>query len=335
MNNKVAIIGAGGFGISLAVTLNKYNNDIILYSVVKEEIEQLKANHESKKLLPGIAVDNTIALTTEPNDLADCDLIILAVASKFIKSTALIIKDYIKKTAVVANVAKGFCDDMRLSEVLSEHLTNDIVILSGPSHAEEIARGVPTTIVASSNNRKSAEYVQSVMINTNLRIYVNDDMVGVELGGALKNIIALCAGVIDGLQLGDNTKAALMTRGLTEIARLGKEMGASFETFAGLAGMGDLIVTCTSMHSRNRRCGILIGEGLSPQDAIERVGMTVEGYEAAKSAYNLSQKYNVDMPITTEIYNVLYKGKDMKQALNDLMTRPRRHENEEVWLLEQ
>lgn len=220
----------------------------------------------------------------------------------------------------------------RLSEVISEEIPDrPIVVLSGPSHAEEIARGVPTTIVAASKNRESAEWVQQTLTNPTLRLYVNDDVVGVELGGALKNIIAVCAGICDGLQLGDNTRAALITRGLAEIARLGVSMKADSATFSGLTGVGDLIVTCTSMHSRNHRAGILIGQGVPPEEAISRIGMTVEGCIAARTAWELAKEQGVSMPITEQLCLVL-EGKSPRSALHDLMGRPNRHENERVWL---
>lgn len=334
---KIMVLGAGGFGISLSVMLHKYGHEVCLWSALKDEIDGIRTYGENKKLLPGVAVDASIELTTDAQLALDAEVIIFAVASKFVRDVCVKFKPFIKKDTILVNVGKGFEDttSLRLSEVIqSEFPDNHVVILSGPSHAEEIARGVPTTIVAASTNLESAQYIQDLLMNTNLRVYVNDDIVGVELGGALKNIIAVCAGVCDGLLLGDNTKAALMTRGLAEIARLGIAMGAKMETFAGLTGMGDLIVTCTSMHSRNRRCGIFIGQGLPAQEAISRVGMTVEGCAATKTAYELSKKYNVDMPITTEIYNVLYNEKEIKTALGDLMGRPKRHESEEVWLLE-
>ncbi|MEG2597138.1 MAG: NAD(P)H-dependent glycerol-3-phosphate dehydrogenase, partial [Oscillospiraceae bacterium] len=239
------------------------------------------------------------------------------------------------KDTVVASVAKGLENGThkRLSEVIEEEIPHHpIVILSGPSHAEEIARGVPTTIVAASKCRNSAEYIQDTLSNKTLRIYVSDDVIGVGLGGALKNIIAVCAGICDGLELGDNAKAALMTRGLAEIARLGVAMGADRETFSGLAGIGDLIVTCTSMHSRNRRTGILIGQGLSPDEAVERVGMTVEGCIATQSAHELAKEKGVSMPIVEQLYDVLYGHKDIKQVISNLMERPKRHENEKIWL---
>lgn len=333
--SDIMILGSGGFGASLAVMLHKYGHNVCMWSKFKEEIDEIRLYGENRKLLPGVAIDSSIELTTSIEEAKNAELVIFAVPSFAVRATAKAVAPYLNKDAVVANVAKGFEEStlLRLSEVIKEEIKdNDIVVLSGPSHAEEIARGVPTTIVAACENRKSAEYVQDLLMNTNLRVYVNDDIIGVELGGALKNIIAVCAGICDGLGLGDNTKAALITRGLAEIARLGNAMGAEAETFTGLTGMGDLIVTCTSMHSRNRRCGIFVGQGLSASEAISRVGMTVEGCVAAKAAYNLSVKYNVEMPITEQLHSVITEGKDIKLALSELMGRPKRHENEQVWM---
>jgi len=334
---NILILGSGGFGISLAVMLHKYGHDVTLWSAFQKEIDDIRLYGENRKLLPGVAVDMSIGLTTSLEQAKDADLIVFAVPSKFVRDVAQKLKPHANKDTVIVNVGKGFEEStlMRLSEVIQSELPqNDIVILSGPSHAEEIARGVPTTIVAACKNRESAQFVQDLLMNTNLRVYVNDDLIGVELGGALKNIIAVCAGICDGMGLGDNTKAALITRGLAEIARLGRAMGAQAETFTGLTGMGDLIVTCTSMHSRNRRCGIFIGQGLSADEAINRVGMTVEGCIAAKTAYELNKRYNVEMPIVNELYSILTEGKDIKLAISDLMSRPKRHESEDIWVLE-
>ena len=285
--------------------------------------------------MPGVAVDLSIDLTSDITGVKEADIAIIAVPSSAIRSVAGQLKNVIAPQTIVVNVGKGLEADSlkRFSEVIAEELPkNAVVVLSGPSHAEEIARGVPTTIVASSKCRKSAEYIQEHLGNETLRIYVNDDTIGVELGGALKNIIALCAGICDGMSLGDNAKAALMTRGLAEIARLGTAMGAKEETFAGLAGVGDLIVTCTSMHSRNRRAGILIGQGLTAEEAADRVGMVVEGINATKAAYLLARKMEIEMPIVEQLHAVLCEGADIRQALKKLMSRPQRHENESVWL---
>lgn len=332
---KITIMGTGGFGVSLAVICHRFGHDVTLWGKFPEEISEIRNHGEHKRLLPGVAVDSKINITSNLDDGKDADIIILAVPSFAIRETAARARTIVGEKTVVASVAKGLEDKThkRLSEVIKEEVPeNPVVIISGPSHAEEIARGVPTTVVAASDDRESAEYIQDTLSNKTLRIYVSDDITGVELGGAFKNIIAVCAGICDGLGLGDNTKAALMTRGIAEIARLGKTMGAHNSTFAGLAGIGDLIVTCTSMHSRNRRAGILIGQGLSPKEAIERVGMTVEGCIATESAYKLAKENDVSMPIVEELYKVLYEDKDIKTALADLMDRPQRHENEQIWL---
>lgn len=329
---KMAVLGSGGFGTSLAVMAFKYGNDVTLWSKFPEEINEIRTLGENKKLLPGIPVELGINLTSDLNDIKECELIIFAVPSFAIRETAKLVSKYISKSAVVANVGKGLEKDThkRLSQVISEELPdNSVVVLSGPSHAEEIARGVPTTVVAASNNREAADFVQDVLMNKTLRIYVNDDVVGVELGGALKNVIALCAGICAGMGLGDNTIAALMTRGIAEIARLGTALGGNQLTFLGLSGIGDLIVTCTSMHSRNRRAGMLIGEGLSAQEAVERIG-TVEGYNVAKTALELAKDNSVDMPITEKLCHVIYDGLDIREAVTKLMERPRRNESEHI-----
>lgn len=331
---KIGILGAGGFGTSLAVICDQSGHDVTLWSAVKSEIDDIHQHGENKRLLPGIPVNPQINLTTEISDIATCEIVIFAVASVWVRSIAKTTAPHLKVGAVLVNVAKGFEDGSlkRLSQVIGEEIPDHpFVALSGPSHAEEIARGVPTTIVAASTDQKAAEYVQATLTTKNLRIYVNDDIIGVEFGGGLKNIIALCAGICDGLDLGDNSKAALMTRGIAEISRLGIAMGGKAETFGGLSGIGDLIVTCTSMHSRNRRAGILIGKGMPAQQAIEKIGMTVEGYIATKIGYDLAKKYKVPMPITEQLYHVLYEGKDSYQALVELMGRPMRNESETAW----
>lgn len=332
---NIFILGSGGFGTALAVMAHKYGQQVTLWSAFQEEIDDIRFHGENKKKLPGVAVDLSIDLTSDITGAQKADIAIIAVPSFAIRSVAKQLADVISPQTIVVNVGKGLEADTlkRFSEVIAEELPkNAVVVLSGPSHAEEIARGVPTTIVASSKCRKSAEYIQEHLGNETLRIYVNDDIIGVELGGALKNIIALCAGICDGMSLGDNAKAALMTRGLAEIARLGTAMGAKSETFAGLAGVGDLIVTCTSMHSRNRRAGILIGQGLTAEEAADRVGMVVEGINATKAAYQLAKKMQIEMPIVEQLYAVLFENADIRQALKKLMGRPQRHENESVWL---
>lgn len=332
--SNLTILGTGGFGIALAAMCHRYGHTVTLWGKFPEEIAEIRQCGEHRRLLPGVPVDSAIELTADISAAAKADLVILAVPSFAVRETARTVSPVLPASAVVANVGKGLekGSKKRLSQVISEEIPgNPIVALSGPSHAEEIARGVPTTIVSASQRRQSAEWVQELLTNPTLRIYVSDDVTGVELSGALKNIIAVCAGICDGLQLGDNTKAALITRGLAEIARLGTALGADAATFSGLAGVGDLIVTCTSMHSRNHRAGILIGQGIPPEEAVRRIGMTVEGCIAARTAWELAQETGVPMPITEQLCLVL-NGKAPREALADLMGRPSRHENERVWL---
>ena len=331
---KFTILGMGGFGLALAVMLNNFGHDVTVWSAFKQEIEDIRRDGENKQKLPGIKISEEIILTDDLSSACDTDIVIFGLPTKFVRSVAKQISGLISKETIIVNTSKGLEEETlkRMSEVLEEELPNNpIVVLTGPSHAEEVALGVPTTVVVTSKDMQYADYIQSIMSNNTFRIYINDDVIGCELGGSFKNIIALCAGICDGMGLGDNTKAALMTRGITEIARLGVALGAKDETFAGLTGIGDLIVTCTSMHSRNRRAGILIGQGIAPVEAVERVG-TVEGYICTKTAYALAQKVGIDMPITEQCNNVLFNGLNVKSALSNLMGRPKRHETETIWV---
>ena len=331
---KFTILGMGGFGLALAVMLNNFGHDVTVWSAFKQEIDDIRRDGENKQKLPGIKISDEIILTNDLCTACNTEIIIFGLPTKFVRSVAKQISAYLPKETVIVNTSKGLEEESlkRMSEVLEEELSNNpIVVLTGPSHAEEVALGVPTTVVVTSKDMQYADYIQSIMSNNTFRIYINDDVIGCELGGSFKNIIALCAGICDGMGLGDNPKAALMTRGITEIARLGVALGAKDETFAGLTGIGDLIVTCTSMHSRNRRAGILIGQGVSPVEAVERVG-TVEGYICTKTAYALAQKVGIDMPITEQCNNVLFNGLNVKNALTNLMGRPKRHETETIWV---
>ena len=333
---KFTVLGMGGFGLALAVMLDKNGHSVNVWSAFESEIDDIKRDGENKKKLPGVKIKDSITLTSDISTVSDSDVVIFGVPTGFVRSVAKQAAPFITKNTVILNTSKGLEDKTfkRMSVVLREELPNSpIVILTGPSHAEEVGIGMPTTVVVASDNSKYSDYIQSVMSNTALRIYINDDVVGSELGGSLKNIIALCAGICDGMGFGDNTKAALMTRGITEIARLGVKMGGKRDTFAGLSGIGDLIVTCTSMHSRNRRAGILIGQGVSPDEAVKQIG-TVEGYTCTKVAYELSQSVGVVMPITEQCYNVLFNGLDPKTALKNLMGRPKGHETEQIWVEE-
>ncbi len=329
------ILGMGGFGLSLAVMLNNFGHNVTVWSAFEQEVEDIRRDGENKQKLPGVRISDEIRLTNDISLVKDADIVIFGIPTRKLREVTQKAAPHISEKTVVVNTGKGLEDDTlkRMSEVLEEELpaNQPIVVLSGPSHAEEVALGMPTTVVAASKDSKYSDYIQSVMSNNTFRIYINNDLVGCELGGSLKNVIALCAGICDGMGFGDNTKAALMTRGITEIARLGVALGGKTDTFAGLTGIGDLIVTCTSMHSRNRRAGILIGQGVTPQEAVDRVG-TVEGYICTRAAYNLAKKVGIDMPITEQCYRVLFEGLSAKAAVNNLMGRPKRHEAETVWV---
>lgn len=332
--NPVFIIGSGGFGTSLAVLLDQCGIPVSLYSAFPQELEAIARDGENKKLLPGIPVPKTIKLTPNKEEARDFSLAVFAVPSGAVRPVAKSFAGVLAPDTVIVNVGKGFepSTQKRLSVVLKEEFPqNPVVVLSGPSHAEEIALGVPTTVVAASEDHNAALLVQQSLMQKNLRIYLNDDVLGVELGGALKNIIALAAGILDGMKIGDNARAALMTRGLAEITRLGTAMGAQAATFLGLAGMGDLIVTCTSVHSRNHRAGEYIGQGLSPKEAVEKVGMTVEGISATLCAHELAMGYRVEMPIVEQLYQVLQGNCDATTAIANLMGRPGRAERDRPW----
>ena len=331
---NISVLGAGGWGTALAVTADRYGHCVSLWSPFEAEIESIRCCGENKKLLPGIAVPTSVTLTNDLSCIALSDLVIMAVPSYAIVPTAEKVRPYLRDGTVVANAGKGLQENTyrRFTDVISEILSGArVVALSGPSHAEEVGRGIPTLVVCASTDPDAAETVQRILMNPSFRIYTTTDVVGVELGGALKNVIALAAGMCDGLNMGDNTRAALMTRGMAEIARLGLCLGAKAGTFSGLSGIGDLIVTCGSMHSRNRRAGILIGQGLSPFEAVERVG-TVEGYFVAETAYRLAEKAGVDLPIVKACYRICYEGYPPERAIRSLMERPGRSEDEEYWL---
>ncbi len=326
---NIVILGSGGFGLSIAVMAERCGkHNITVWSKFQSEIDLIRAHGEHIQKLPGVPISEKIIMTNDISCVKDCDMLIFGIPSSFVRDVAKEAAPYVSSNTVVVNTGKGLEEGSlkTLSEVITEEISTDkFVVMSGPSHAEEVARCIPTTIVAASYNHNAAEYVQKELGNSYFRIYLNDDVKGCEIGGALKNIIALCVGICDGLGYGDNTKAALMTRGIHEISRLGKAAGADTLTFSGLTGLGDLIVTCTSMHSRNRRAGILIGQGISPEEAVERVG-TVEGYFCCKAAYDLSRRLGVEMPITEQLNNILFNGGDVRLALGVLMNRPQIYE---------
>ena len=320
----VAVIGSGSWGTALAVQLKRAGNNVILWSFKEEEAAAILAERENKEFLPGIKLDIDIVVTCKDEDVTWADMLVFSTPSKFVRNMAKRFAPFVKDNQIVVNVAKGLEEGslLRLSQVIKEEIPQcRVAVLSGPSHAEEVGKNMATAIVAASEDTEVASEVQNTFMTPMFRVYTNTDIIGVELGGALKNLIALAAGISDGCGFGDNTKAALMTRGLHEISRLGTALGAKRETFSGLAGVGDLIVTCTSMHSRNRRAGILLGQGKSLKETLDEVHMVVEGVSNAKAAYELSKKLDINMPITHEINNVLYEGKDVKQAVYDLMTR--------------
>ncbi len=332
---KTAVVGSGGWGTALAMVLLENGHDVTLWSYLEEESRVLRETGENP-MLKEIPLPKTLKLTSDLSCVKECKAIILATPSFAVRSTARQLTSLLERDAVIVSVSKGIEKDTSctLTQAIAQETGSNhpIVALSGPSHAEEVGRRVPTTVVAASKEQWSAEFIQDLFMNERFRVYASDDVVGVELAAALKNVIALCAGCCDGMGFGDNTKAALMTRGLTEIARLGEAMGGRKETFAGLAGVGDLIVTCTSMHSRNRRCGILIGQGTPVQQAIQEIGAVVEGYYAAANAKTLADKMGVEMPITQAAYEVLYKNKDPHVVITELMTRAKKHELEESWV---
>jgi len=330
----ITVLGSGGWGTALALMAHREGHTVNLWSPFQEEVDEIRRHGEHKKLLPGVPVPPTMTLTTDMACAAGSDAVIMAVPSFAVGSTAQKLRGVIADGTLIVNVSKGLEDNThrRFTQVIADAIpTARVVALTGPSHAEEVARGVPTSIVCASEDIGAAEEAQELLMNSRFRIYVTDDVIGAELGGALKNVIALAAGICDGLSMGDNAKAALMTRGLAEVARLGTALGARAETFAGLSGMGDLIVTCGSMHSRNRRAGMLIGGGKSPAQAVEEVG-TVEGYFAAAAAYSLARSMGVDMPITEQCYRICYENSKPTEALSALMERPMRHETEALWL---
>ncbi|MDD7547479.1 MAG: NAD(P)H-dependent glycerol-3-phosphate dehydrogenase [Lachnospiraceae bacterium] len=328
---RISVIGAGSWGIALANLLAGNGHDVTVWSIMKDEIDMLDKNHEHLDKLPGVKLNDSIKYTTDLEKACkEKDILVLAVPSVYTRSTAHSMAPFITDGQIIVNVAKGVEENtlLTLSEIITEEIPNaNVCVLSGPSHAEEVGRGLPTTVVVGSKDQKTAEYLQDTFMNDFFRVYTSSDILGIELGGALKNVVALAAGIADGLGYGDNAKAALITRGISEIARLGIAMGGQFETFCGLTGIGDLIVTCASMHSRNRRAGILIGQGKSAKEAMDEVKMVVEGVYSAKAAMGLSRKYNVDLPIIAEVNKILFENKPPKDVGRCLMNREKKDEH--------
>ena len=327
---KVAILGAGSWGTALALVLSDNGHEVTVWSIAEAEIEMLKNEHEHKEKLPGVILPDSMIFTTDLKaSCQDKDLIVMAVPSVYTRSTSQLASPYISKGQIIVDVAKGVEEDtlMTLSQIIEEELPQaEVAVMSGPSHAEEVGRRLPTTIVVGSKNKETAQAVQNLFMNDVFRVYVSPDVLGIELGGALKNVVALAAGMADGLGYGDNTKAALITRGISEISRLGVERGGKAETFAGLTGIGDLVVTCSSVHSRNRKAGVLIGQGKSMQEAMDEVQMVVEGVYSAKAAYALAKKYNVEVPIIAGVNRILFDDFSAKDAVVELMKREKKGE---------
>lgn len=333
---NIGVIGAGSWGIALSVLLSNNGHEVKVWSIIEEEIKMLSENHEHKDKLPGVTLSEKITFTTNLKEAVEGkDLLVLAVPSPFVRSTAASLREVVSDGQIIVNVAKGIEEStlMTLSQIIEEEVPQaEVTVLSGPSHAEEVGRGIPTTIVVGAKNKKTAEYIQNIFMSEVFRVYISPDVLGIELGAALKNVVALAAGIADGLGYGDNTKAALITRGITEIARLGMAMGGKFETFCGLSGIGDLIVTCASMHSRNRRAGILIGQGKTMDEAMTEVKMVVEGVYSAKAAIGLAKKYDVQIPIIEQVNLVLFENKPASEAMKDLMTRDKKIESADmIW----
>ena len=333
---KTAVIGSGGWGTALALVLLENGNEVSLICRREDKCRAMAETRENPQL-KGIFLPEALKLTCDVDELRDCGLVVMATPSFAVRETAAKLRPVLSSGTVLVLVSKGIEKDslLLLHQVLEQETEGafPVVVLSGPSHAEEVARGIPTAVVVASADQRAAELTQDLFMNERFRIYTTPDIIGVEVSAAMKNVIALCAGCIDGMGLGDNTKAMLMTRGLTEIARLGVALGAKKETFAGLAGVGDLIVTCTSMHSRNNRAGRMIGQGVPVAQAVTGMdGSVVEGYYAAASAHELADKSGVEMPITTGAYSVLYEGADPRTVLSQLMAREKRGEPEEYWI---
>lgn len=330
---NITVVGSGGWGTALAKLLHENGHQVTIWSFAQNEIDYIKEHHENA-LLKGVHIPEEIGLTTDISCVSGKDIVVSAVPSFAVRQTAEKMKPHLTPSTVIVSVTKGVERDTseRMSQIIAEVTGATVAVLSGPTHAEEVGRGVPTGCVVACPDKKVAEMVQDAFMSDVFRVYAGSDIVGAELGAALKNIYALVAGVLDGFGCGDNTKALMMTRGLTEAARLGVAMGAKKETFAGLSGVGDLIVTCCSKHSRNNRCGTLIGQGMNVQDAMKEVGAVVEGYYASASAHALAKKMNIEMPIAEAAYRVLYEGADVQEAISALMRRERGAEVDETWL---
>lgn len=332
---KITVCGSGSWGTALALILLENGHSVTLWSFLESDAEGLRQNR-IHPALPDVTLPDNLEITSNLNCAAGREVVVLATPSFAVRETAHKLISILDPGTVLVSVSKGIEKDtaLTMTQIIAQEVgdSHPIVALSGPSHAEEVARRVPTALVSASKSQQAAELVQDLFMNEHFRVYASDDVLGVELSAAFKNIIALCAGCCDGMGFGDNTKAALITRGLSEIARLGEALGGRKDTFAGLAGVGDLIVTCTSMHSRNRRCGILIGKGTPPAQAVKEIGAVVEGYYAAANIKSLADRVGVEMPILQAAWQVLYQNADPRTVLRSLMTRAKKHEIEESWI---
>ena len=328
---NVGIMGAGSWGTALALLLHKNGHNVTVWSINDDEVKMLSIKREHESKLPGVKIPDDMEFTSEMESaIKGKDFIVLSVPSPFTRSTARNMKPYVAEGQIIVDVAKGIEEStlMTLSQQIEEEIPQaNVAVLSGPSHAEEVGRGLPTIVVIGAKTKETAEYLQDMFMNEVFRVYTSPDMLGMELGGSLKNVIALAAGIADGLGYGDNTKAALITRGIAEIARLGVKMGGAIESFTGLTGIGDLIVTCASVHSRNRKAGYLIGQGMSMQEAMDEVKMVVEGVYSTKAAVKLGKEYGVSLPIIDKVNEVLFEGKDPREAVNELMLRDSKAEH--------
>lgn len=328
---NVGVMGAGSWGTALALLLHKNGHRVTVWSISQEEVDMLAGEREHKTKLPGVRIPEDMEFTTDMEaGIKNKDFLVLAVPSPFTRSTARNMKPYVADGQIIVDVAKGIEETtlMTLSQQIEEEIPQaDVAVLSGPSHAEEVGRGLPTAVVIGAKSKKTACYLQEMFMNDVFRVYISPDRLGMELGGSLKNVIALAAGIADGMGYGDNTKAALITRGIAEIARLGVKMGGATESFTGLTGIGDLIVTCASVHSRNRKAGYLMGQGKTMQEAMDEVKMVVEGVYSTKAAVKLGEKYGVSLPIINKVNAVLFEGEDPKEAVNALMLRDSKTEH--------
>ena len=329
---KIGVIGSGSWGTALTWLLCNNGHQLTLWSYLTEETEMFRQHHQNTDKLPGVVLPDTVMFTCDMEEaVVGQDLLILAVPSPAVRSTAKTMKSYVREGQIVVDVAKGIEEAtlMTMTDIIEEEIPQaEVAVLSGPSHAEEVGKGLPTTIVAGAHRRETAEYIQNLCMSPVFRVYTSSDMLGIEIGAAMKNVIALAAGIADGLGYGDNTKAALITRGIAEISRLGTAMGANPNTFSGLSGIGDLVVTCASVHSRNRKAGYLMGKGYSMKEAMDEVHMVVEGVYSAKAGLKLSEKYQVEMPIVRAINQVLFEEKPAGEAVNELMQRVKKDELE-------